>query len=261
LAEQFSNTGNSKTRLYEFGPKTRKIFVVGDLHGYFKGFSVPVESWRKEKGSFIIFLGDYADRGPRGLEIIESLIALSSRDNLVLLKGNHEYYSSEGQPRFRGCTLISEVSERRGSWDSYFQNTLRPFLDDLYLAALLPHEILFVHGGVSSRTRNAEDLKYPKGEIEKDILWSDPSDEPGERKGPRSAGRLFGPEITEAVLNGIGVKAIIRGHEPYLASNGPLMAHNGKIMTISSTDIYGGKPYYLEIDVNDKSWVTNIRYI
>ncbi len=62
-----------KSKLYEIDSEVRKFFVVGDLHGDFRSYEQVVNAWKKERDSSIIFLGDYADRGDHGMEIIESL--------------------------------------------------------------------------------------------------------------------------------------------------------------------------------------------
>ena len=156
------------SRLYEIPPTTKRLFVVGDLHGDRISYDTVVNSWRSEKDSSIIFLGDYADRGPHGLEVIEALMKLSKEDGVVVLKGNHEDYFDSGQPDFSPCHLISEVTEKRGSWDSYFSQCLKPFFDGLYISAVLPGKILFIHGGISTRIENIDSLMYPTPETERD---------------------------------------------------------------------------------------------
>jgi hypothetical protein len=235
-------------RLHQFDPRTEKIIVVGDLHGYLKAFDSAVNYWRSQKGSYLLFLGDYADRGPDGLEIIEALKILVTEGNVVALKGNHEDYSESGNPRFQPCTLISEVEEKRGEWGNYFRNVLKPFFSQLYLAALLPERILFVHGGVSRRIENIESLKQPSARTEEDILWSDPVTTMGERPNQRGAGVEFGPDVTSRVMDNLGVCQIIRSHQPSLALKGPRYSHKTGIVTLSSTNVYPGKPFFLELE-------------
>lgn len=71
-----------------------KIFAVGDIHGcYFALESllnqIPI-SWGKD---YLIFLGDYIDRGPDSRRVIELLLQLkdSYSDRVIPLKGNHEW--------------------------------------------------------------------------------------------------------------------------------------------------------------------------
>ncbi|MFC2069383.1 metallophosphoesterase family protein [Chloroflexota bacterium] len=248
------------SRLYEFPSTAKRIFVVGDLHGDLCSYKTVVNSWQKEKGSNLVFLGDYADRGPQGLEIIESLMKLSKEDGIVVLKGNHEDYSNSGQPLFYPCDLRSEVTEKRGSWDSYFSQYLKPFFKGLYVSAMLPGKILFVHGGISNRIEDIDSLRYPAPETEKDILWSDPGDSPGEEKNPRGLGFIFGKDVTDRILKHIVVDVIIRSHEPKKTREGPYSEHNRMIVTISSTNAYERfrrqdephyRPHYLELKVDE----------
>jgi serine/threonine-protein phosphatase 2A catalytic subunit len=234
-------------KLYELDEKVNKIMVVSDLHGRPAVAEQAVKAWEKDNRAALVFLGDYADRGERGVEIIEWMSELSERKGIIFLKGNHENFSGTGLPLFSDCSLVSEARAKRGDWGTFFEATLKPFLAKLYLAALWPGKILFVHGGISSRINRLDDLKYPTPEIETDILWNDPQEKPGENPSPRNIGYQFGPETTAGVLKNLGVKLLIRGHQPYLAAERPSFSHGGQVMTLSSTDVFGGRPYYLEI--------------
>jgi hypothetical protein len=88
-------------------------------------------------------------------------------------------------------------------------------------------------------------------EIEKDILWSDPIEKHGEYPSRRGVGVKFGPDITDVVINRIGVRVIIRSHQPTIALSDPYYSHGGRVMTISSTSVYNGNPFYLEINNMD----------
>lgn len=198
----------------------------------------------------LVFLGDYADRGLYGVEVIDTIADLLERfsGRIIALKGNHEDYSDDGEPRFYPCDLVYEAERKRGGWIRYFSEKLKPFIEKLYLAALIPGEVLMVHGGVSSRIRSLDDLRYPSLEVEGDILWSDPWSGYGEYPNRRGVGVEFGVDITESICAKLEVKMIVRGHEPMKASIGPYSEHNGKVVTVSSTRVYGGKPFILAID-------------
>ena len=221
-----------------------RIFVAGDLHGDFESYRKIKEIWGKEKNSLLIFLGDYADRGDKGYEIIEDLMELKNEENVILLKGNHEDYSEEGLPHFYPCTLINEVRKKFGDWREYFSTKLKPFIESLNLAAVLKNYLLFVHGGISSKINSMEDLNNPTREIEIDVLWSDPY-EGYEDLNPRGAGVLFGPEISERICKILNVKRIVRSHQPTKALEKPWEEHGGRVITTSSTRVYGGKPFLL----------------
>ena len=245
-----------KSRLYEFDRddllRLRRIAVVGDIHGDYYALSSLLKEIDPIKDG-IIFLGDYADRGPKGVEVIDTIDSLIKKypQNMVALKGNHEDYSDSGNPIFHPCDLIYEAEEKKGNWQRYFQEKLKPFIDNLYLAALIPDEVLFVHGGISSKVKSLDGLRYPTREIEIDVLWSDPFEEDGEHPSMRGAGVEFGEDVTNDVCRLLGVKRIMRSHEPMKALEGPYYEHDEKVITLSSTSVYGGKPFILIIDPNN----------
>ena len=72
------------------------VVVVGDLHGQFGDLRrIFAELGRPSNAAGAkvwVFLGDYIDRGPNGLEIVATLFALKLLypANIHLLRGNHE---------------------------------------------------------------------------------------------------------------------------------------------------------------------------
>jgi len=229
-----------------------KILVVGDLHGDFEIFKKIIEIFKNEferdEKVCLVFLGDYADRGDFGVEIIEGLMKLKEKypKNVIALKGNHEDYDDFGNPKFRPCDLIYEVAEKRGIWKDYFESTLKDFLKSLPIAAIFDR-ILFIHGGISSKIKELDNLINPAENIEEDILWSDPFEGLGEYPNPRGAGVLFGRDISKKVLNSLSLDEIIRSHQPQKAMNGIFIEHEGKVITINSTRVYGGTPIILVV--------------
>lgn len=198
----------------------------------------------------IIFLGDYADRGEFGIEVIDAVNSLmrSYPKNVLSLKGNHEDYTELGEPTFYPCTLIDEAERKKGDWKNYFLSKFKPFMGNLYLATIVPDETLFVHGGVSGKIKSLNDLKHPTKDIEKDVLWSDPFEGYGEHPNRRGAGVEFGIDVTMKICELLGVKRIVRSHEPAKALKGPFYSHDSRVITTSSTSVYGGDPLILSID-------------
>ncbi len=252
-----------RDRLYEFDEshlhRLRKLAVVGDIHGddFVLGSLLQIVDPKKDG---IVFLGDYADRGLKGFEVIAVIGSLIKKypKNIVALKGNHEDYSINGEPKFHPCDLIDEVESKGRDWQRYFQEELKPFIDSLYLGAFIPDEALFIHGGISSRIKGLDNLKYPTRSVEIDVLWSDPCDGDGEFSSIRGAGTMFGKDITERVCESLKIKRIIRSHEPMKAISGPAYEHDRRIITVSSTSAYGGKPFILIIDIKEPSKISPI---
>jgi len=226
-----------------------RALVVGDLHGDLESFQRIEEAFDPDR-DLIVFLGDYADRGDRGVEVIEGVHGLLERhgDSVIALKGNHEDYR-DGLPRFSPCDLIEEADWKRGGWERYYGSFLRGFLDKLHLAALL-RNVLFVHGGISSKIGSLGDLDRPTPGIEEDLMWSDPYDGLGEAPNPRGAGVLFGEDVSERVCGALGISYIVRSHEPMKALEGPFIEHRGRVATISSTRVYGGVPFILALPID-----------
>lgn len=228
------------------GRNIERLIVVGDIHGDYESFNKIIELFNPDRDA-IIFLGDYADRGDMGIEVIEEINELIENygERIIALKGNHEDYR-EGIPYFQPCTLIYEAEYKKGGWKNYYNTFLKRFLNKLYLAAKF-QRILFVHGGISSKIKSIKDLENPTPEIEEDILWSDPYLGEGEYPNFRGAGVEFGENISSEICRILELDYIIRSHEPRKAFNEPYIEHNGRIITISSTKIYGGKPFVIQI--------------
>lgn len=227
-----------------------KVGVVGDLHGDLRTLQA-LEKIVDFKGDLLVFLGDYADRGPEGVEVIRTVKTLRTKhpDNVVLLKGNHEDFTDNGEPNFNPCTLIDEVETKVGRWGKYFIGELKPFLDSLPLCCLIPNNALLVHGGISSKIKSAGDLEVPSMDLQVDLLWSDPHE--GEGEDPnygRGVGVEFGVDISLGVCQALGVSRIIRSHQPQLAATKPHLMHDGCVVTVNATTVYGGLPFVYFID-------------
>ena len=94
--------------------KFRKIAVFGDLHGDYTALQSGLSVVDPAKDG-VIFLGDYADRGPSGVEVIDAVDSLVRNypQNVFALKGNHEDYTESGDPKFWPCILTDEVRDKR----------------------------------------------------------------------------------------------------------------------------------------------------
>ena len=227
-----------------------RIFVFGDIHGNLDVLETGLD--RVEEDDLVIFLGDYADRGDEGVEVIENIDKLidSRPESVIALRGNHEEYLPDGSPTFMPADLPQEAMRKRGNWNTYFPR-FQNFVDKLYLSALLPGYALFVHGGITTGIDGREDLMDPVTNIRQALLWSDPSMTDGERPNRRGIGTEFGPDITEYTLEKLGVEHIIRSHEPRKAVHGPVCEQNDRIVTLNSTNVYGGDPFVRIIDPGD----------
>lgn len=114
----------------------------------------------------------------------------------------------------------------------------------LYNAVFVDGRFLMVHGGVSPEISSLQDIaKAHEGNNEallEDLLWNDPAEGMhGVSLSPRGAGKLFGKDVTEQVLERLNAQILIRGHEA--SDTGFKISHGGKVLTLFSRK---GAPYF-----------------
>jgi serine/threonine protein phosphatase 1 len=148
-----------------------KIFAVGDIHGCYRKLADLMKRLPLDTGTdFLIFLGDYIDRGPESRGVIQYLLEVGQKvQNAVFLLGNHEYalleYSRTGNLDYLRMLRSIGVEETLGS----YSNSPVRSLGDLsflpgahigFLESLRPYfrldGYLFIHAG----TIPGEDLDH-----------------------------------------------------------------------------------------------------
>ena len=69
-----------------------KIFAIGDIHGSFDQLQRLMGKIQIDYATdTLVFIGDYIDRGPDSVEVVDFLIDLKKRvPEIIFLKGNHE---------------------------------------------------------------------------------------------------------------------------------------------------------------------------
>ncbi|MCW3998650.1 MAG: serine/threonine protein phosphatase [Candidatus Bathyarchaeota archaeon] len=242
-----------------------EVVVIGDLHGDLQcletiiqksGF---IEKAKERKRIYLIFLGDYGDRGFLSPEVYYVVLKLKEMfpSRVVLLRGNHE---GPGDLMPSPHDLPMQLVDRFGSKATakiYLQ--LRNLFGKLYNAAIVEGQLAFIHAGLPSKAASIEDIefagkKHPAESHLEEMLWSDPMEESnGVEDSPRGAGRLFGEDVSDRILKLLDVKILIRGHQFY--DEGYHISHHGKVLTLFSTN---KPPYqnkhaaYLQINLAEK---------
>jgi diadenosine tetraphosphatase ApaH/serine/threonine PP2A family protein phosphatase len=246
-------------------PSEGEAIIVGDLHGDLESFkhilndSGFLKKIRKGESVYLIFLGDYGDRGLFSLETFYGVLKLKASfpDNVILIKGNHEGPEDLlPSPHDLPAELGQKYGEEAGA---RIYAELRNLFNYLYNAALIDDWAVLIHGGLPNEAVAARDLAYahvnhPSNSHLEDMLWSDPQEElKGVKPSPRGAGKVFGADITRKLLKRLNVKLMIRGHEP--CQEGFKINHNGMILTIFSTKKppYSNKyAAYLQLNLSRK---------
>lgn len=217
------------------------IKVVGDIHGQYTdllrlfgcgGFPPDVR---------YLFLGDYVDRGPFGIECFCLLACLKIKypANVFLLRGNHE-----SGPISRIYGFHDEVKRR------FNVKLWKQFIDAfcyLPLAALVDKKIFCVHAGLSPSMGSPalvnsiqRPVEIPEEGVVCDLLWSDP--EPGITgwaANDRGVSFTFGADIVSKFLEKNDLDLIVRAHQ--VVEDGYEFFAQRQLVTVFSAPHYCGE--------------------
>jgi serine/threonine protein phosphatase 1 len=152
----------------------RKIFAIGDIHGSYDRLKtlmdkIPIDFSRDT----LVFIGDYIDRGPHSVEVVDYLMQLKNRvPGVIFLKGNHEDMLDKfinGDDR-----LTYLLNGGQQTLDSYLTKPVQsdfypipPDHMDFFKSLRLfyeTEEFIFVHAGL--RPRVPLESQKPQ-----DLLW------------------------------------------------------------------------------------------
>lgn len=70
--------------------KQPRTIAIGDIHGCALELEALIRKLNLKSGDRIVFLGDYIDRGPDSKRVVDVILDLASRFEVIALKGNHE---------------------------------------------------------------------------------------------------------------------------------------------------------------------------
>lgn len=241
-------------------------YVLGDLHGNFASLLYFERIlWHLGPGlcpSNILFLGDYVDRGPHGMEVIAYLFAykVQAPRKLMLLRGNHEIREIQKQFTFH-TECVLKFGEKMGGevW-----NAINNAFDALPLAANIDGKVFCCHGGIPPpwicpTVTAINSIPCPLGSPDEqstlawELMWNDPirtkqssnelmlelqANDGFAANTRRGTGHVFSVEALERFLNTNGLSHLIRAHEVAIA--GFNVIQKGKVLTVFSSAKYCG---------------------
>jgi serine/threonine-protein phosphatase with EF-hands len=215
-----------------------KITVVGDIHGQLGDlFHILDESGWPSATNKYIFNGDFVDRGNQGVEVVCVLMALYAAmpDYVFLNRGNHEDHAI--------CCVYGFQRECKEKYDELTFGMFVEVFRHIPLFACINDAVFVVHGGlfhdVNVKLSDLNDIdrtdyaakppvpfpdctegmtpqdarkEYLK-QLQRDALWSDPSDTDVLSRNQRGSGVVFGPEVCRRFLTNNGLSMVIRSHE------------------------------------------------
>lgn len=213
------------------------VVVIGDLHGDLESLVHILKAREVANADRIVFLGDYGDRGTESVEVYHLLLTLKlvagKEERVILLRGNHE-----GPPDMpvRPHDLQLFFKKKYGTQGQELYERIKDLWEYLPYAVLVTGRYLMMHGGLPVAVSCVDDIAFardahPASSIFEALLWSDPIEGKGCFSSMRGAGKLFGEDVTDTVLRTVGVKTLIRSHEP---CEGVKVLQNGKVLTVFS---------------------------
>ncbi len=251
----------AQSGLIRISPRAVKnVIVVGDLHGDMESLVHILKDIEDLNADRIVFLGDYGDRGSESVEVYYVLLKLKVSEGkgkekekkIIMLRGNHE-----GPPDMPVMPhdLPFLFTAKYGMRGKEVYEKLKELWEYLPYAVLVEGRYLMLHGGLPVNVASVEDIAFahdshPASSNFEEILWNDPVEGKGDFYSMRGAGRMFGEDVTEKGLRALGVKTLIRSHEP---CEGVEVKQGGKVLTLFSRK---GAPYfntqaaYLVLDEN-----------
>jgi len=251
LSTEKSTTRNMRFfgRIAKTPPKGEAT-IIGDIHGDLDSLlqilntTNFLEKIQRDEDAFMIFLGDYGDRGVHSPEVYYVVLSLKRMfpEKVILLRGNHE---GPKDLLAHPHDLPFHLARKFGDKAQMVYERLTTLFEYLCLAVIVNKKYVMLHGGAPSKANSIEDVayareKHPAESHLEEILWSDPVENTGgTRFSPRGAGRLFGKDVTNRFLKLLDAQMIIRGHEP--TEDGYKINHDGKVLTLFSRK---GAPYY-----------------
>lgn len=217
------------------------IFFIGDLHGELNSIQRVLQVFMKYKDHSLVFLGDYADRGPSQVETFNLAMAMTLRfpKRVFMLRGNHETESIAMRYGFH-------VDVLRKHSEAVFSDYVEVF-KALPLAAVSTNGIFACHGGVPEKGRSLDDLQTPdrhcadiRNEVLFQLIWNDPVDfSLGFTNNMRGMNiRSFGRTAFERFKEDLGISMMIRAHEAF--KDGIQTFFDGSLVSLFSAS-YGGQ--------------------
>lgn len=161
-----------------------KVFVIGDIHGGVRLLEKILQFWNEQEEQ-LVFLGDYVDRGPDSLKVVQKVMELTENSGAIALCGNHEqlflkwlqypeklkdYYLN---PKIGGINTVESFSCATIDYENISE--LAQFIKSKYYKEIEYiknldcyyhwNQYLFVHAGINPKVDNFKDSK------EEDFMW------------------------------------------------------------------------------------------
>lgn len=148
-----------------------KLAAIGDVHGELEKLENLISKLNLKRSDKIIFLGDYIDRGENSRGVVDFILDLQKRYDVICLKGNHEQFVTDimgnRESNMIGSWLMNGGYATLGSYGGSFK-LLEEIHGNFYKELNITYETenhIFVHGWLHHK----KDLS---DQVEEACLWS-----------------------------------------------------------------------------------------
>ncbi|WKY04487.1 hypothetical protein Q1695_005471 [Nippostrongylus brasiliensis] len=217
------------------------IKVVGDIHAQFQDMNRLFDLIGRVPQEKFLFLGDYVDRGPQGIEVVILLFALKLRyrDRIYLLRGNHE---TPAVNKIYGFYNECVMKYGAGIWWDF-----QACFNRIPLAGLISKKVLCMHGGLSPELNHLDvirNIPRPCEPLDRglliDLTWSDPTNKgDGWFHSIRGISYMFGKGVVQQACQMLGIDLVIRAHQ--VVQDGYEMMAGRRLITVFSAPNYCGQ--------------------
>ena len=156
----------------------RRVFAIGDIHGCAIELGALITKLNLTENDLVVFLGDYIDRGPNSKGVIDLILDLRERCDVVTLMGNHESMlidfldrpDTQGAGMFilnGGAATLLSYTEANEETFSFPQEHL-----DFFRSLRITYETethFFVHAGVPNTPLKSINLNSDESVMQ--LLW------------------------------------------------------------------------------------------
>lgn len=221
------NKTNDENRLYRFS-RGGFLTIVGDIHGDYEVLKQVLHKVDLSKSyNYLLFLGDYIDRGSNQIKVVETLanLIIDYPDQVIPLRGNHE--GPNDIPAAPNDFSL-EVLKKHNNPEEVM-NAFNGFKNQMLNAALIPEYAFLVHGFIPTNAASLDEigrahLTHPEDTTLVEILWNDPGLKDEDFSSFRGVGHMVGLRTLDNFLKAYNLQWVIRGHEN--VSNGYRIQNN-----------------------------------
>jgi serine/threonine protein phosphatase 1 len=146
-----------------------RTLAIGDIHGCYSALETLLQAAKVAPDDFLVFLGDYIDRGPESKAVVSRVINFCKQQSAITLRGNHEVMILQAREDPLQAKLWSSYGgdEALHSYGAGYSEAWQNFIPDehwKFYEQTRPwfetETHLFVHATVSSELSMQEQPDY-----------------------------------------------------------------------------------------------------